>query len=187
MAGAPASPWPEWLAGLRSAHLRLRCFERRDYEGIRSWVNNPEVTRGLVDADIFAHEHQAAETMAFLESSLAIDPANIRLVVAGRAQDEYLGQIALFDFDDGAQACQIDIVLADPRRYDLGMGTEAVSLATKLAFGPLGRVSVTARIVATNRRAARCFEKAGFHPEGRRPPGQAILEVRMRRPASSPA
>lgn len=150
------------LAGISSSRLRLRPFERRDFEGIRSWVNNPEVTSGLVDAAIFSHEHPPAETMAFLESSLAIDPANIRLVVSDTATGAYLGQIALFGFDAAALECELDIVLANPRLYDRGLGAEAAALAAHFAFTRLGMASVIARIVAANPRALRCFQKAGF-------------------------
>ena len=98
--------------------------------------------------------------MTFLNGSLEIDPANIRLVIAD-TNNCYLGQIAFFDFSpDG---CQLDIVLADPLQYDRGIGTEAVKLALETAFAELSQKSVRALIKNSNLRAIRCAQKTGFH------------------------
>lgn len=134
-----------------------------DFDGIRTWVNNKQVTTGLMDSEIFEHEHSIEETMAFLQGSLDIDSTNIRLVIADKISDQYLGQIALFNFSTDPATCQLDIVIADPNRYDQGIGTEVSLLASDLAFIQLKQLHVIAHVKTSNPRAIRCAEKSGFH------------------------
>ncbi len=166
---------------LSGDRVRLRPFRKDDFEGIRSWVNNPLVTSQLVDADLFAHEHSPRETMEFLQSSLVIDPQNIRLVIADMVSDRYLGQVAIFDFRPRGRRCQIDLVLADPDRYNQGFGSEAVRLLTNYVLDDLGQHFVEAHIVSTNHIAVACFKKCGYRPAPVSRPGLVLLET------SSPA
>ena len=48
-----------------------------------------------------------------------------------------------------------------------GLGRAAISLALDHAFGPLGLHRVALHVLATNTRAIRCYEGAGFRHEGR--------------------
>jgi RimJ/RimL family protein N-acetyltransferase len=142
--------------------LTIRPFLPEDFSGIRRWVNNREVTRDLVDSDIFEHEHSEAETRTFLEGSLTIDRNNIRLVTADKGTNSYLGQLALFNFTPFRNLCELDIVMADPDKWDQGQGSEAVNLITEWALGWNGLEAVIAQIKPQNCRARACAEKEGF-------------------------
>jgi len=58
----------------------IRDFINEDFDGIRAWLNDKEVTRFLVDSFIFDHFYSENETEEFLQSTFTGDMANIKLV-----------------------------------------------------------------------------------------------------------
>ena len=140
----------------------IRNFNIDDYYGIRTWVNNKTVTQGLMDSYIFDHFHSEKETNDFLNSSLILDYTNIRLVVADKITNEYLGQIALFNFSIPENNCEIDIVLANPENWNKGIGSETIKLICKTAFFIFNLDKIYAKIKMTNKRAFKCATNSGF-------------------------
>ncbi|KMQ50377.1 hypothetical protein CHISP_2740 [Chitinispirillum alkaliphilum] len=115
-----------------------------------------------MDSEIFEHYHTEEETLGFLESSLEIDPERIRLVVAGRKDNSYLGQLELFAFDKNRAECEIDIVIGDPFNWNSGIGSEAICLICNHMFENVGVQRFKARIKHNNKRAQKMAEKNGF-------------------------
>ena len=58
------------------------------------------------------------------------------------------------------------IALVGPEQFDRGYGTEATLLVRDFAFGPLGLRRLTLEVAASNARARRVYERAGFVVEG---------------------
>ena len=90
-----------------------------------------------MDAQIFAHEHSETETLEFLKSSLNIDPKNIRLVIADKRSNQYLGQIAIFNFSDLIQSCEFDIVIGKTEFWGKGIGTEVLQIISNYIYQEL--------------------------------------------------
>ncbi|MDG5816349.1 GNAT family N-acetyltransferase [Chitinispirillales bacterium ANBcel5] len=146
--------------------IQLRQFDMNDFNCIRLWVNDKAVTKDLMDSDIFEHYHTEEETLGFLKSSLEIDLNRIRLVIAGREDNSYLGQLELFAFNENRTECEVDIVIANPNNWSLGIGSEAISLICNHMVEYYGIKRFRARIKHSNNRALKVAEKTGFKLRG---------------------
>lgn len=86
------------------------------------------------------------------------------LVIAGR-DDSPIGLISLWDRSIPHQAAELSIWLGQGHRNG-GNGTEALRLALRHAFGPMGLHKIYLRVLEFNARAIRTYEKCGFRIEG---------------------
>lgn len=78
-----------------------------------------------------------------------------------------LGEVRLDNVDRHDRRASLAIGLFDPAQLGRGLGSEAVRLVLAYAFGELALHRVSARVLADNARAIRCYEKCGFTIEGR--------------------
>ncbi|MBU7025134.1 MAG: GNAT family N-acetyltransferase, partial [Theionarchaea archaeon] len=61
---------------------------------------------------------------------------------------------------------ELGIFIGEKKYWGKGYGTEAVRLGLKLAFEALNLNKVYLRAFINNKRAQKCYEKAGFKKEG---------------------
>ena len=88
------------------------------------------------------------------------------LVIAAVGGDESpIGLISLWDRSIPHQAAELSIWIGQGHRNG-GAGTEALRLALRHAFGPMGLHKVYLRVLEYNARAIRTYEKCGFKIEG---------------------
>ena len=87
-------------------------------------------------------------------------------VIVRNADGLVLGEVVLFDLDADHDAMEFRIALVGPEQFDRGYGTEATLLVRDFAFGPLGLRRLTLEVAASNARARRVYERAGFVVEG---------------------
>ena len=73
-----------------------------------------------------------------------------------------LGEVRLDDVDRTAGATRFAIGVFAPGDRDHGVGTEATRLVARHAFETLGFTRIDLRVLASNDRAIRCYEKCGF-------------------------
>jgi RimJ/RimL family protein N-acetyltransferase len=78
-----------------------------------------------------------------------------------------IGEVRLDRVDRRDGRASLAIGILDARRLGQGLGTEAMRLVLRHAFGALGLHRVSARVLAHNARAIRAYEKCGFAAEGR--------------------
>ena len=99
--------------------------------------------------------------------SLAIDDEDGR----------HIGNVMYYNIDTLRQEAEMGITIGERRCWGMGYGTEAVRLLLDHLVGRLGFRRVSLKTLAWNRRARRCFEKAGFVECGRaqRGPNQFFL------------
>jgi RimJ/RimL family protein N-acetyltransferase len=88
------------------------------------------------------------------------------LVIAIVGGDETpIGLISLWDRSIPHQAAELSIWIGQGHRNG-GAGTEALRLALRHAFGPMGLHKVYLRVLEYNARAIRTYQKCGFKIEG---------------------
>ena len=150
------------IQNLIGKQIIIRQFSMEDFEGIRSWVNSKTVTHNLMDAQIFTHEHSETETLEFLKSSLNIDSKNIRLVIADKKSNKYLGQIAIFNFSDIQQSCEFDIVIGNTEYWGKGIGTEIVQIVSNYLNQELRIKKIKILVKNSNQRAIHLALKNNF-------------------------
>jgi len=86
--------------------------------------------------------------------------------VLRRADDAFLGEAVLNDYDPDNASANYRVWLAGPEAYGRGHGTETTRLVLDYAFG-VGLHRVSLGVLDFNPRARRVYEKCGFQLEGR--------------------
>lgn len=79
----------------------------------------------------------------------------------------FIGTLTLHSVDPADGRASVAIGIFDENLLDQGFGTEALQLALGYAFVTLGLHRVSLRVLASNARAIRSYEKCGFQVEGR--------------------
>lgn len=82
------------------------------------------------------------------------------------ADGHVVGEVVLFSLDADHDSMEFRIALSGPERFDLGYGSEATLLVRDFAFGPLGLRRLTLEVAASNARARKVYDRAGFVVEG---------------------
>jgi RimJ/RimL family protein N-acetyltransferase len=145
----------------RGEVVRLRAFRPEDVEAYRTWVNDPEIA-WLIDraGPVTRAEHEA--WYAGLLSSPVAAPFAVDRLSDGR----FIGLAWLYDIHPRHRRAEVRIVIGDRSAWGGGHGTDALRVLTRIAFGPLALEKLWADVLATNPRAVRAFERAGFEREG---------------------
>jgi len=131
-----------------------------------SWVNDPEVRRGLATTAVYsigAEEDWARRTA---EEAAKHNPEKVAFTIYDRSDLEPVGSCSLFDIDWRFRRAELGILLG--ARRGQGLGTEATILTLDWAFTVMGLHNVLLGVFAWNAPAIRAYEKAGFREIGRR-------------------
>lgn len=136
--------------------MELRTIEEEDYERLRHFVNHYDVRRfiGIREPMNMKQEEEYIENQLDKDSTIILG-----ICVDG----ELVGDIALEEKEP--QVGEIGI-LVDPEHHGNGYGAEASELLIKHAFNQLNYHKIMTRVVDTNEKSARVWEKLGFQEEG---------------------
>lgn len=83
------------------------------------------------------------------------------------ADAKFIGQCALFNFDETARRCELGITIGDKAYWGRGYGREAVNLLLEYAFRLRNLHRVWLMVLGNNERAIRSYRACGFVEEGR--------------------
>lgn len=149
--------------------IRFRAPERSDIPKFQAWLNDPEVRAGLqlnlplslVDEENWFEEMQARH------------PTERPLTIEAEVDGEWvaLGNCSFFNIDWRCRSAEVGIFIGDKRYWNRGYGTRAMRLLLKHGFETLNLNRISLDVYATNPRAMRAYEKAGFVHEGRKRQG----------------
>ena len=142
-------------------NITLEPFDlRRDGEALRRWLAAPHVAEWWGAADR-AMQHASASGPDS-HALIAGDGTPVGYLCWRRLTHEELQAAGLADLPNGV--VDIDILIGDPDLLGQGVGSRALELL--LARLRAGRTATHAGVgtSASNARAIRCFEKAGFRP-----------------------
>jgi diamine N-acetyltransferase len=151
--------------------IRFRAVEREDLPAFQKYVNDPEVTAGLGiylplsmldEEDWFAgvRKHPPDERNLVIEARRPEGDA-------GEETWKMIGGAGFFNLDGRNRCAEFGIMIGDKAYWDRGYGSEAVRLLCKHGFNTLNLNRIYLRVLETNLRAIRAYEKAGFIHEGR--------------------
>lgn len=88
--------------------------------------------------------------------------------------DELVGSCQLHGIDQRHRSAELQIRIGERVAWGRGYGTEAVRLLVAYGFTKLGLHRVQLHVFATNERALRTYERAGFRREGIRRDGAFV-------------
>jgi RimJ/RimL family protein N-acetyltransferase len=139
----------------------LRPFDRRHAELTRTWINDLELAclldRAFPVADA---EHDD------WYRQLASRRDAVYFAIESLPAQGHVGNVWLWNIDARHRHAEVRIVIGDTREHGRGCGTEALRLIARYARERLNLRRLYAYTLATNPRARRAFEKAGFALEG---------------------
>lgn len=147
--------------------LRLRAVEHSDLPRFREWLNDPEVTAGL----LVALPLSLADEEAWFENMQQRSPSEHALVIEVRGEgDEWaaIGNCGFHAIDWRCRTAEVGIFIGEKSRWNQGYGTEVMRLVLRHGFNTLNLNRVALEVYESNPRAIRSYEKAGFVHEGRK-------------------
>lgn len=148
--------------------VRLRAIEKEDLPYYVKWLNDPEVKEGL--AKILPLS--LADEMQWFEALAKRDPYEKPMALEIQpdpVKDSWIfvGGGGLIDIDWVNRFAEIGIHIGDKTYWSQGYGTRAIKLILKHGFNNLNLHRLWLRVYASNQRAIRVYEKAGFVLEGK--------------------
>jgi len=145
--------------------IRLRSVERADLPNYVKWFDDPEVRDGL---SLYLPLGQANEEQWF-ENMLKRERHEQPFAVDGKKGSKWIhiGSTGFHNLDWRNHCAEFGIVIGDKNFWNHGYGTDTVRTVVGLGFGELNLDRIFLRVFDTNKRAMRCYEKAGFVLEGR--------------------
>lgn len=150
---------------LYGKRIRLRAVEREDVQKFHEWVNDPEVTRGLM----LNLPMSLAEEESWFSMLSKRDPKEKPLAIEVKARQKWrlIGNCGIFDLDSISRSAELGIMIGDKSEWNKGYGSEAMDLLVRHGFETLNLNRVFLRVYTENIRAVRSYEKTGFVLEGR--------------------
>jgi RimJ/RimL family protein N-acetyltransferase len=149
--------------------IRLRAPERADVPKFVEWLNDPEVLAGLL---LHLPLSQAMEERWFenmLERPAYEQPLAIEALTDAGWQ--LIGNCGYHNLDWRARSAEVGIFIGAKHLWNQGYGTETMRLLLRHGFVTLNLNRIYLDVYATNPRAIRAYEKAGFVLEGRKRQG----------------
>jgi len=145
--------------------VRLRAIEREDIPTFVRWFNDPEIRSYIL---MFRPMSLANEERWF--ESLADRKDDFVFAVEALIGEQWvhIGNVGLESIDWKNSCCMFGIVLGEKQYWSQGYGTKTAKTILRYAFNELNLHRVELEVFAYNKRAIRCYEKAGFRHEGTR-------------------
>jgi RimJ/RimL family protein N-acetyltransferase len=146
--------------------VSLRPIRISDAEICFRWISDPQVHR-------FLGVLQPARTLAQERSWIAniLADKQQRAFIIEDEEGRPIGTCGLRGIDSERGTSFLGIMIGEKGLWDKGYGTAATTKLVEYAFGELGLREIRLSCHRENRRALRCYEKAGFRPS-RRTPGR---------------
>jgi RimJ/RimL family protein N-acetyltransferase len=149
------------IAGVRGEQVALTPLTVGDLPVMFGWINDRnEVLWNAPYRPVTEAQHaEWFETIQRQKDSVIF---GIRLVETGRL----IGSCQLHSIKDIHRSAELQIRLGESDGRNHGCGTEAVRLLLEFAFKDLNLRRICVHVLATNERALRLYERAGFVREG---------------------
>ena len=142
----------------------LREYRIEDLEEIHKWRTLDEICWWTA---AYIWPESLEETRSFVEAQIDnADSENRKFVICRKQDDGYVGHIGYEHLDLRRRNTELGIVIGQPQSLSKGMGTEAIGLFLKVCFEELVLHRVGLRVLRSNHRGVRCYEKSGFREEG---------------------
>ena len=141
--------------------VRLRPVHEVDLPHFQRWLNDPDVYRWLA-AGVLTPPTWEDELAWWRHTRSSKDELTWSIETFG---GQLLGSVTLH-WTRPAKSASFGIFIGDKAEWDKGFGGAAVGAIVSHGFKALGLNRIGLNCDATNERAIRCYEKAGFRHEG---------------------
>jgi RimJ/RimL family protein N-acetyltransferase len=147
---------------LTGKNIRLRALSQDDLVPIMSWVNDPEVTRGLL---VGRYPMTDETERQWIESKMKASTRETLYTIETTA-GEYVGEISLFKIEPVEHNAELGIVIGDKTKWGKGYATEAIELMLGFGFNQLNLNMIYLAVIGFNTKAISLYRRLGFVDEG---------------------
>ena len=155
-----------WL--LESRRVRLRSFELSDLDEIMRHWNSMELRRLLGAADRGPASRGEEEEWIRSTWKQRQERKAFTFAVETITDNKLIGGTGLFNIDWTSRSAEVGISIYNPEYWGKGYGVESLNLILGFAFRDLNLNRVGLEVFDFNKRAHKCYLKAGFKEMGRR-------------------
>jgi RimJ/RimL family protein N-acetyltransferase len=148
---------------IRGESVYLRPAERTDLPLFVRWFADAETARGLMVRAPFS---LAAEEQWFADMATRQGKTDYHFVICRLTDDQPIGTAGLHDLDFVNGNAEFGISIGEKAEWNRGYGTDALHAICDFGFGELRLERIELEVYASNARAQRSYEKAGFVLEG---------------------
>ncbi len=148
-----------------SKRVRLRAVERDDLPRFHRWLNDQEVSAGLL---VYLPLSLVDEENWF-EGMLKAPAEEHSLAIEICQGDAWIpvGSCGFHGIDHRLGSAEVAIFIGERQYWNQGYGTQAMRMLLRHGFDTLNLNRIFLRVFETNLRAIRSYEQAGFIHEGR--------------------
>jgi RimJ/RimL family protein N-acetyltransferase len=146
--------------------VRLRGFEKTDLDALMQHINDEELRRFLGVTETLRYPLSRVQEERWIERIAT--PAGSERIFAIEKLDtrELLGHAGLEHLDWVDRRSNLSLFIYNRDNWSRGYGGDALAVLMRLVFDRLGLYRLGLRVAASNARAIRCYERAGFRREG---------------------
>lgn len=144
--------------------VALRGVRRSDQEHFRQWWDDAEAT-------FYMESGWRPATEEILEDyyQTAAEKQNaVAFIIVERESGHPIGTCGLYEIFWPGRRAELRVLIGEPSMFDKGYGTEATQLTVEYGFERLNMEVIHLGVNASNARAVKSYEKAGFVSEGLR-------------------
>lgn len=142
--------------------VRLRLATPDDFPQMAAWGRDDIVNRYLEGEFPVTVE----ECAAWLQK-IRSDRHAQHYAIVSLSDNKLIGDIQLDHITWRSGDGELRVRIGEHHLWDQGYGTDAIVTLLRHAFQNMTLSCIYLRVFASNLRAIRCYEKAGFHKEGR--------------------
>jgi RimJ/RimL family protein N-acetyltransferase len=146
---------------IKGTRICLTEVRREDSETMYRWINDAETVRYNAPYSPVSWANHGAWF-----DGLGKNPSRVVLAIRSIEDQAIIGVIQLLDIHPVHRTAELTTRIGDDKHRGKGHGTEALKLAISFAWRDLNLQRIWLRVFATNARAIRAYEKAGFTTEG---------------------
>ncbi len=158
----------------RGERVVLRNKRREDAEADYAWRKDPELASYDAAKPIST---TFEDYVAFYEDDLAEPTPFRRSLAVEDLEGRHIGNVMFYNIDVLKGEAEVGITIGDRRYWSRGYGTDTVKTLAAYIFTNARLTRLYLKTLDWNRRAQRCFQKAGFtqYNTSRRSNGTFIL------------
>ena len=143
--------------------VRLRAVEPEDAENAFHWMNDREVSRGLMARYPFSHE---TERDWVENATRPLDFGNVRFAIETK-DGVHIGHCGLHGGSAENRRAELGIMIGEKEYWGRGFGADTMITLLRFAFEQMNLHKVTLGVFEFNERGLAMYTKLGFVEEGR--------------------
>ena len=137
--------------------ITLKSITLNDTNKIIEWRNKDWVRKNFILQELLTEEVHWEWFANKIQTCKVI-----QFIVQRNDNAKKIGSVYLRDVDYEHKKAEFGIFIGEEDSVGSGYGTEAVNLITEFGFNKLKLHSIYLRVLAENKNAIKCYQKAGF-------------------------